>query len=568
MPLYRPAPSPDSLRLLGEDDTNEAVDRARYRAVQTPQTFDLERLHRAYEQPFSPQFTDDASVYEAAGLGAITLVKVKRRYQRSPHRETSSWLISSWTNPAREAGATMAKDFLLTPLTYLPGVGPRRAKALAEELDLYTYLDLLHYFPTKYVDRSRIYQIRELRGEMPHVELKGYIRDFKEVGEGRKKRLVAYFTDGTGTIELVWFRSMPYIRQRYIPGQWYLVFGKPVFFNGAYSISHPEIDEESKAAQVSGGLMPVYPLTEKLTRAGLNSRQMRQLLYVLKEACVPHITETLTPEIIERARLMSYAEAIEQIHFPVTKEGLEAARRRLKFDELFFIQLRLLGMKRDRKAASPGLLLPRVGDAIRGLYGSLPFDLTGAQKRVIREIQADVISGRQMNRLIQGDVGSGKTLVALFSMLLSVDNGYQACMMAPTEILARQHYASLCEYLAPLGIEVGLLIGSTKKKERTRLLADLSTGALKIIVGTPCPLRARGTVRPPRAGRHRRAAPLRCRAALGAVAEGRADPPAHPHHERYAHPTYARYDPLRAISISPSSTSSHPGASLSRLPPE
>ena len=182
----------------------------------------------------------------------------------------------------------MAKDFLLTPLTYLPGVGPRRAKALAEELDLYTYLDLLHYFPTKYVDRSRIYQIRELRGEMPHVELKGYIRDFKEVGEGRKKRLVAYFTDGTGTIELVWFRSMPYIRQRYIPGQWYLVFGKPVFFNGAYSISHPEIDEESKAAQVSGGLMPVYPLTEKLTRAGLNSRQMRQLLYVLKEACVPH----------------------------------------------------------------------------------------------------------------------------------------------------------------------------------------------------------------------------------------------------------------------------------------
>ena len=378
----------------------------------------------------------------------------------------------------------MAKDFLLTPLTYLPGVGPRRAKALAEELDLYTYLDLLHYFPTKYVDRSRIYQIRELRGEMPHVELKGYIRDFKEVGEGRKKRLVAYFTDGTGTIELVWFRSMPYIRQRYIPGQWYLVFGKPVFFNGAYSISHPEIDEESKAAQVSGGLMPVYPLTEKLTRAGLNSRQMRQLLYVLKEACVPHITETLTPEIIERARLMSYAEAIEQIHFPVTKEGLEAARRRLKFDELFFIQLRLLGMKRDRKAASPELLLPRVGDAIRGLYGSLPFDLTNAQKRVIREIQADVISGRQMNRLIQGDVGSGKTLVALFSMLLSVDNGYQACMMAPTEILARQHYASLCEYLAPLGIEVGLLIGSTKKKERTRLLADLSTGALKIIVGT------------------------------------------------------------------------------------
>ncbi|WP_297191352.1 ATP-dependent DNA helicase RecG [uncultured Porphyromonas sp.] len=378
----------------------------------------------------------------------------------------------------------MPQDFFHTPLTFLPSVGPRRAKVLAEELDLYTYLDLLHYFPTKYVDRSRVYTIRELRGEMPYVQLQGYIRDFKEVGEGRKKRLVGYFSDGTGTIELVWFRSLSAIRHLYAEGRMYIIFGKPVYFNGAYSITHPEIDDESKAEQVSGGLMPVYPLTEKLRRAGIASRQMRQLLYILKEACLPHIKETLPEEVIQRARLMSYAEAIDQIHFPQSKEGLEAARRRLKFDELFFIQLRLLSMKQERKTLVPGLPFPRVGEGVKGLYASLPFDLTGAQKRVIREIQSDLVGGKQMNRLIQGDVGSGKTLVALFSMLLALDNGYQACMMAPTEILARQHYASLREYLEPLGIEVGLLIGSTKKRERRVLLEGLSEGSLRLIVGT------------------------------------------------------------------------------------
>lgn len=378
----------------------------------------------------------------------------------------------------------MPQDFFHTPLTFLPSVGPRRAKVLAEELDLYTYLDLLHYFPTKYVDRSRVYTIRELRGEMPYVQLQGYIRDFKEVGEGRKKRLVGYFSDGTGTIELVWFRSLSAIRHLYTEGRMYIIFGKPVYFNGAYSITHPEIDDESKAEQVSGGLMPVYPLTDKLRRAGIASRQMRQLLYILKEACLPHIKETLPDEVIQRARLMSYAEAIDQIHFPQSKEGLEAARRRLKFDELFFIQLRLLSMKRERKTLVPGLPFPRVGEGVKGLYASLPFDLTGAQKRVIREIQSDLVGGKQMNRLIQGDVGSGKTLVALFSMLLALDNGYQACMMAPTEILTRQHYASLREYLEPLGIKVGLLIGSTKKRERRVLLEGLSEGSLRLIVGT------------------------------------------------------------------------------------
>ncbi len=376
------------------------------------------------------------------------------------------------------------QDFFRTPLIYLPQVGPKRAKLLAEELDLYTYLDLLHYFPTRYIDRSRVYTIRELRGEMPYVQLRGHLREFKEVGEGRKRRLVGYFSDGTGTIELVWFKALHIIRNLYTLGQEYLVFGKPSFFNGAYSITHPEMDDTAKAQQLSSGLVPVYPLTEKLKRAGLQNRQLRDLVYLLKESALPHLQETLPIQIISSARLMGYAEAIEEIHFPKTNERLEAARRRLKFDELFFIQLRLLRMKSERKAHIPGVLLPQVGETFRGLYASLPFDLTGAQKRVLREIQQDVIGGRQMNRLVQGDVGSGKTLVALFAMLLSVDNGYQACLMAPTEILARQHHASLSEYLQPLGLEVGLLIGSTKKAERSKLLADLATGSLPLIVGT------------------------------------------------------------------------------------
>ena len=375
-------------------------------------------------------------------------------------------------------------SLLETALTYLPGVGPKRAAVLASELGLYTYQDLLLYFPTKYVDRSRTYQIRELRGELPSIQLRGYIRDYKELGEGRKKRLVAYFTDGTGTIELTWFRSLATIRRLYPEGRMFLVFGKPVAFAGGYSITHPELDDAEKEQAVGSGLMPVYPLTEAVRRVGLASRQMRQLLYTLKELLRGQLTEPLPASLLRSAQLMPYAEALEQIHFPETKELLEAARRRLKFDELLFIQLRLLGMKLERKKTSPGLLLPHVGEHFRSLYSSLPFDLTEAQKRVLREIQADVVSGRQMNRLVQGDVGSGKTLVALFAMLLAVDNGHQACLMAPTEILARQHHASLAELLEPLGLEVGLLIGSTRRRERTRLHAALASGELPILVGT------------------------------------------------------------------------------------
>lgn len=354
----------------------------------------------------------------------------------------------------------------------------------AEELGLYTYLDLLHYFPTKYVDRSRTYQIRELRPDMPMVELRGYIREYKQVGQGRKLRLVAYFTDGTGTIELIWFRGGDGITKAYPPGQEFIVFGKPTYFNGSFSMSHPEVDAENQSDRVSGGLVPVYPLSEKLRRVGITQRSLRQMLYMLKEACKPHLAETLPQWLVERARLLSYTEAIEEIHFPRTQERLEAARRRLKFEELLFVQLRLLRMKLHRRATIPGILLPKVGSAFNGLYESLPFDLTGAQKRVLHEVHADVQSGKQMNRLIQGDVGSGKTLVALLSMLLAVDNGYQACLMAPTEILARQHHASLRELLEPLGLDIGLLVGSSRSRERRRVHEGLRSGTLPLIVGT------------------------------------------------------------------------------------
>lgn len=372
-----------------------------------------------------------------------------------------------------------------TPLTYLPGVGPKRAEILARDLELYTYLDLLHYFPYKYIDRSRLYQVREMRPDMPYIQLRGYIREWREEGVGRKKRLVGVFYDETGWVELTWFRGHSTIERMYTLGREYIVFGKPSYYNGVFSIAHPEIDDLAKADSVSGGLVPMYNTTEKMKSTGLSNRQMRQLLYTLLGLLTPYIEETLPEEVFRQAQLMPYGEAIIQIHFPDTIELLEQARRRLKFEELFFIQLKLQSMKLERRTSYQGLIFEQVGELFRGLYHDhLPFDLTEAQKRVLREIRQDTRSGVQMNRLVQGDVGSGKTLVALLSMLLAVDNGYQACLMAPTEILARQHATSLTELLAPLGLEVGLLIGSTTKRERTKLLPRLEHGELSIVVGT------------------------------------------------------------------------------------
>lgn len=379
----------------------------------------------------------------------------------------------------------MDLKILSTPLTHLPGVGSKRAVLLAKSLELSTYMDLLHYFPYKYIDRSRIYTIRELRSEMPYVQLRGYIREWRTEGVGRKQRLVGIFVDATGMLELIWFRGQNNIPKYYQLGQEYIVFGKPTYFNGVYQISHPEIDDTSKVEQIASGMMPIYATTEQLKSSGLSNRQMRQMMYSLLMVVAPSLGETLPPQVYTRSGLMGYAEAIKQIHFPSSAERLEEARRRLKFEELLYIQLKLCSLKLERRSTYKGFIFDRVGSYFNTLYyKGLSFDLTSAQKRVLREIRTDLGSGVQMNRLVQGDVGSGKTLVALFAMLLALDNGMQACMMAPTEILARQHHASISRLLRPLGIEVGLMTGSTTKRDRAQLLPRLELGVLKIVVGT------------------------------------------------------------------------------------
>ena len=376
-------------------------------------------------------------------------------------------------------------DILSTKITYLTGVGPKRAEVLKEEIEVRTYLDLLHYFPFRYVDRSRFYAIREIRSDMPYIQLRGVLRNFSEVGEGRRKRLTATFSDGTGSIELVWFKGIKYIRDKLQEGRRYIVFGKPVFFASGYNIAHPEIDAEEKAEQVAGGLTPIYHTTERMKSMGLGSKQLQQLLYVLLNQVSATLTETLPPYILSSYGFVSYQEAIRQIHFPQGVAQLEAARTRLKFEELFYVQLHLIGSKLERKARFQGIVFAQVGALFNTFYKEhLPFELTGAQKKVVREIRQDTLSGHQMNRLVQGDVGSGKTLVALLSMLLALDNGCQACLMAPTEILARQHHHTLSELLRPLGIEVGLLIGSCTARQRERLLPRLADGSLSIVVGT------------------------------------------------------------------------------------
>lgn len=375
-------------------------------------------------------------------------------------------------------------SILSTDLTYLPGVGPKRAKALAEALGLRTYGDLLYLYPYRYIDRSRIYSIRELNAEMPYIQLKGYIGGFSHEGIGRKQRLIASFYDGTGVVELIWFKGLQHIERMYQLGREYIIFGKPSVFNGRVSIVHPEVDDSTKVEQVAG-LLPLYSASEKARSQGLGNRQIRQLQQTLFPIVQSALSETLPPNLLAQSGLMGYAEALYYIHNPSNATVLEQARRRLKFEELLLIQLKLIGQKIQRKETFQGIRLEKIGINFNSLYTDyLPFDLTNAQKRVLREIRADVLSGKQMNRLIQGDVGSGKTLVALFSMLMAIDSGYQACLMAPTEILARQHHTGLTELLAPLGLEVALLIGSTTKRQRADILPRLGDGSLPIVVGT------------------------------------------------------------------------------------
>lgn len=377
-------------------------------------------------------------------------------------------------------------------IMYLPGVGPRRAEVLKKEINVTTFDDLLHYFPYRYVDRSRIYTIRELErivaghgDKAPYVQLQGRITDFRNAGEGRAKRLIARFTDGTGTVDLIWFQGQKYILDKYLTGREYIVFGQPREFMHEYSFIHPEVDPADRAARVSGGLVPLYNTTERMKRASLHSRTLRDLLYTLLTRLEGHLPETLPARLIAERALIPRSEAMRQIHFPESAERLRQAQHRLKFEELFYIQLDILRTAALRRNKLRGIACPRVGEAFNTFYSHhLPFALTEAQKRVVREIHSDMKSGRQMNRLLQGDVGSGKTLVALMAMLLAVDNGCQACLMAPTEILAGQHFATLSELLGNMHVRVELLTGSTPKSLRTTLLPAVEAGQVDILIGT------------------------------------------------------------------------------------
>lgn len=370
-------------------------------------------------------------------------------------------------------------------LMYLPGVGPKKAEILRKEAGLSSYEDLLFYFPYKYIDRSRFYKVSEITGNMPYIQLKGRILYYDTVGEGRTRRLVAKFSDGTGTIDLVWFKGLNYVTDKYKTGTEYIVFGKPTEFGHIYNIPHPDIDPIDQAGQVAAGLTPFYNTSEKMKKSFLNSRAIQNLQYTLLSSLNWNLPETLPADVLSRIQMMPLKEAIRNVHFPESTEKLRLAQLRLKFDELFFIQLNILRTASLRKLKLKGIVFPTVGDYFNTFYKEyLPFELTGAQKRVVKEIRADMGSGRQMNRLLQGDVGSGKTLVALLSMLLAVDNHCQACMMAPTEILATQHYATVMEFLKDMDIRVALLTGSTKKKERSVLLPAIASGEIQIVIGT------------------------------------------------------------------------------------
>lgn len=366
---------------------------------------------------------------------------------------------------------------------YIKGIGPSRQKLLEEELHIKTCADLLRHFPSHYVDRSQTYPLSSLSGEMPAVQVRGRFLTFTTQGEGAKMRLVGLFTDGTATIEVVWFRRIKALKELYHTGREYILFGKPQEFNRRWSMVHPEVDPPD-APGAAEGLRGVYPLTEKLRNRGISSRNI--FTWIQSALTVAgNLPETLPASVISRYGFMSATEAMREIHNPADNDHLQRARTRLKFEELFYLQLNIQRYSNRRTAAVQGFRFPRIGRFFNSFYSEvLPFPLTGAQKRVLREIREDVGSGRQMNRLLQGDVGSGKTIVALMSMLIALDNSCQACLMAPTEILATQHYESIRALAAPLGINVRLLTGSTRKKERDEIHSQLLDGSLHITIGT------------------------------------------------------------------------------------
>ena len=370
-------------------------------------------------------------------------------------------------------------------ITYLPGVGSKRAEILQKEVGISSFEDLLFYFPYKYIDRSRFYTVSEVNGNMPFIQLKGKITLFDTLGEGTAKRLIGKFSDGTGVIDLVWFKGIAYVKGKINTDTEYIVFGKPTLFGSTCNIVHPDIDTIEQADQVAKGLTPYYNTTERMKKAFLPSRAIQNLQYTLLSSLHWQLPETLSADVLDRIHMPSMSEAIRNVHFPESVDQLRKAQLRLKFDELFFIQLNILRTAGLRKRKLQGILFPTVGDYFNTFYKEhLPFALTNAQKRVVREIRADMGSGRQMNRLLQGDVGSGKTLVGLLAMLLALDNHCQACLMAPTEILAAQHYATISHFLQGMEVKVALLTGSTRKKEREKLLPAIANGEIQIVIGT------------------------------------------------------------------------------------
>ena len=377
-------------------------------------------------------------------------------------------------------------DMLSQDIMYLPGVGPNRKKLLSQELSVETYGDLLEYYPYKYVDRSKIYQIRELTGDMPFVQVVGRILSFETFEMGpRRERVVAHFSDGTGIMDLVWFNGGKYAKQNYKIGADYLVFGRPGVFNNRIQVQHPEIDDAANADSTAVGMQPYYSTTEKMKKFNFSSRAVERLVKTLLEKLRGPIPETIPDFITAPLHLMSRDEAIRNIHHPQDARTLEKARARMKFEELFFVQLNILRYASDQRRKYRGYVFNRIGNIFNSFYKeNLPFELTNAQKRVVREIRKDTCSGRQMNRLLQGDVGSGKTLVALMAMLIALDNGFQACIMAPTEILAEQHLATIREFLRGMPVRVELLTGIVKGKKREEVLAGLLSGEVQILVGT------------------------------------------------------------------------------------
>ena len=376
-------------------------------------------------------------------------------------------------------------DLASLNIKYLPGVGPKRAELLNKELEIFTYLDLLHYYPYKYIDRSKTYKISEIDGSMPYIQLRGRIVSYNTHGEGARRRLTALFSDGTGVIELVWFKGIRYITDRYKPGTEYTLFGRPTLFNGKFNIAHPELDPIDDRIDNTTGLQGYYTTTEKMKNAFLNSKALQKMIYTLLAGIQAPLPETLPAPVIAHQQLMGLTDALRNIHFPASINHLRRAELRLKFEELFYLQLHILRYTRLRNQKLGGFRFDHIGDYFNNFYHHiLPFELTQAQKRVIKEIRADMGSGRQMNRLLQGDVGSGKTLVALMSMLIAVDNGYQACLMAPTEILATQHYEGLKAMVEPLGLRIELLTGSVTKKRRVPILDGLLTGEVNLLIGT------------------------------------------------------------------------------------